>query len=177
MSEIKKNLSKWLYWFILAVAIILVYKFFDNFTAIGDAIGNFIDVIAPFLAGALLAYLLYIPASRIKEAFTKSKSKLLKSNYKASDEEKLQQVIEEWFERTRTQGLKIGASYISAAIFGVISKNIVKKAKPSLRDYKRCVDEIIKIVSVQLNQQNTEQNDSEADTVKEDNTNEEIINE
>lgn len=96
---------------------------------------------------------------------------------KESDEESLQKVIEDWFERTRTQGLKLGASYISAAIFGVISKHIIKKAKPSLRDYKRCIDEIIKIVSVQLKQQNTEQNDSEADTIKEDNTNEEIINE
>ncbi len=96
---------------------------------------------------------------------------------KESDEESLQKVIEDWFERTRTQGLKLGAQYVSAAIFGVISKHIIKKAKPSLRDYKRCIDEIIKIVSVQLKQQNTEQNDSEVDTVKEDNTNEEIINE
>ena len=96
---------------------------------------------------------------------------------KESDEESLQKVIEDWFERTRTQGLKLGASYISAAIFGVISKHIIKKAKPSLRDYKRCIDEIIKIVSVQLKQQNTEQNDSEVDTIKEDNTNEEIVNE
>ena len=92
---------------------------------------------------------------------------------KESDEESLQKVIEDWFERTRNQSIKIGALYISAAIFGVIQKNIVKKAKPSLRDYKRMTEEIIKIISVQL----TKQNDSEADTVKEDNTNEEIINE
>lgn len=80
---------------------------------------------------------------------------------KESDEESLQKVIEDWFEKTRNQSIKIGAQYISAAIFGVIQKNIVKKAKPSLRDYKRMTEEIIKIVSVQLRQQNTEQNDSE----------------
>ena len=80
---------------------------------------------------------------------------------KESDEESLQKVIEDWFERTRNQSIKIGALYISAAFFGVIQKNIVKKAKPSLRDYKRMTEEIIKIVSVQLRQQNTEQNDSE----------------
>ena len=80
---------------------------------------------------------------------------------KENDEESLQKVIEDWFERTRNQSIKIGAQYISAAIFGVIQKNIVKKAKPSLRDYKRMTEEIIKIVSVQLRQQNTEQNDSE----------------
>ena len=80
---------------------------------------------------------------------------------KESDEESLQKCIEDWFERTRISGMKIGAQYISAAIFGVIQKNIVKKAKPSLRDYKRMTEEIIKIVSVQLKQQNTEQNNSE----------------
>ena len=96
---------------------------------------------------------------------------------KESNEESLQKVIEDWFERTRNQSIKIGAQYISAAIFGVISKHIIKKTKPSLRDYKRCIDEIIKIVSVQLNQQNIEQNDSEVDTVKENNTNEEIADE
>ena len=80
---------------------------------------------------------------------------------KESNEESLQKVIEGWFEKTRNQSIKIGAQYISAAIFGVIQKNIVKKAKPSLRDYKRMTEEIIKIVSVQLRQQNTEQNDSE----------------
>ena len=80
---------------------------------------------------------------------------------KESDEESLQKCIEDWFERTRISGMKIGAQYISAAIFGVIQKNIVKKAKPSLRDYKRMTEEIIKIVSVQLRQQNTEQNDLE----------------
>ena len=26
MNEVKKNFSKWMYWFLLAVAIILVYK-------------------------------------------------------------------------------------------------------------------------------------------------------
>ena len=78
---------------------------------------------------------------------------------KESNEESLQKVIEDWFERTRNQSIKIGAQYISAAIFGVIQKNIVKKAKPSLRDYKRMTEEIIKIVSVQLKQEN----DSEAE--------------
>ena len=78
MNEVKRNFSKWMYWFLLAVAVILVYKFLDNFTAIGDAIGNFFSVIAPFLVGALIAYLLYIPASRIEKIFLKSKKKIIK---------------------------------------------------------------------------------------------------
>lgn len=73
---------------------------------------------------------------------------------KEASEEDLKKVIEQWFESTRTAGMKIGAQYISAGIFGVIQKHIKKKAKPSLRDYQRCMDEIIKIISVQLTQQN-----------------------
>ena len=73
MKEVKKNLSKWMYWFLLGLAIIIVYKVLDNFAAIGGAIGNFFNVITPFLSGALLAYLLYIPASRIEKTFLRSK--------------------------------------------------------------------------------------------------------
>lgn len=73
---------------------------------------------------------------------------------KEASEEDLKKVIEQWFESTRTAGMRIGAQYISAGIFGVIQKHIKKKAKPSLRDYQRCMDEIIKIISVQLTQQN-----------------------
>ena len=76
---------------------------------------------------------------------------------KNADEDELKKVIEEWLERTRTAGMKIGAKYISAAIFGVIQKHLKKKVKPSLRDYQRCTDEIINIISVQI----TKQNDSE----------------
>lgn len=85
---------------------------------------------------------------------------------KGASEDELQKVIEQWFESTRTQGLKIGAKFISAAIFGVIEKHIKKKtgAKASLRDYQRMTDEIIKIISVQLK---TEQNDSEEKAMEE----------
>ena len=86
---------------------------------------------------------------------------------KASDEESLQNVISDWFSRTRTDGMKLGATYISAAVFGAIQKNINSKEKASLRDYKRAIDEIVKIIHVQL----TKQNDSEqTEEVKEENS-------
>ena len=75
MKEVRKNLSKWMYWFLLALAIIIAYKFFDNLGAIGNAVGNFFNVITPFLAGTLLAYLLYIPESRIEKIFINKKNK------------------------------------------------------------------------------------------------------
>ena len=73
MKETRKNMTKWMYWFLLGVAIIVVYKVLDNFAAIGGAIGNFFNIITPFLSGLLLAYLLYIPASRIEKSFKRSK--------------------------------------------------------------------------------------------------------
>ncbi len=78
MNEVKKNFSKWMYWFILAVSVILVYKVLDNFTAISNVIGEFFRVITPFLIGALIAYLLYIPSSRIEKKLIKSKKKFIK---------------------------------------------------------------------------------------------------
>ena len=80
MNEIKRNFSKWLYWFMLGVAIIFVYKVLDNFTAIGNSISNFFNTITPFLVGTLFAYLLYIPASRIEKGILKSKNKFIKKH-------------------------------------------------------------------------------------------------
>ena len=73
MKEVRKNLSKWMYWFLLGISIIIVYKVLDNLSAIGGIIGEFFNVITPFLSGTLLAYLLYIPASRIEKIFCRSK--------------------------------------------------------------------------------------------------------
>ena len=71
MKNIKSNITKWMYWFIFAISIIVVYKLLDDFTEIRQAIGGFFNVIAPFLGGLLIAYILYIPASRIEKRFKK----------------------------------------------------------------------------------------------------------
>ena len=73
---------------------------------------------------------------------------------KNASEEDLRKVIEGWYERTRTDGIKIGEQMISAAVYGKIEKHLKKGTKPSLRDYQRCVDDVLKLVSVQLTQQN-----------------------
>ena len=82
---------------------------------------------------------------------------------KNADEDELKKVVESWFESTRTAGMKIGAQFISAAIFGVIQKHTKKAGKVSLNDYKRMTAEIIKIISVQL----TPQNDSDENVMEE----------
>lgn len=91
---------------------------------------------------------------------------------RGADEETLQATIEKWFESTRTDGMKLGAKFISAAVFGVIQKHLKKKAKPSLRDYQRAMDEIMKIIAVQLTEQNdSEENEDDGTTESNDNTN------
>ena len=68
-----KNGKKWIYWFTLIVAIVIVYKILDNFTGIGEWINNLMRVIRPFIMAILLAYLLYIPCRKIEKAYRKSK--------------------------------------------------------------------------------------------------------
>ena len=80
---------------------------------------------------------------------------------KNADEEQLQQVISDWFERTRTSGMKIGAQFIAAAVMGAIDKNLKNGMNSSHRDFERAIKRIIEIVSIQLNQEETQQNDSE----------------
>jgi predicted PurR-regulated permease PerM len=69
----KGKLTKWLYWFLFALAVILVYKTLDNFSAIGNWIANLIDVLMPFVIGLLIAYLLYIPCRKLESIYRKSK--------------------------------------------------------------------------------------------------------
>lgn len=77
--EKKNNIwGKWLYWFIFAVAVIIVYKTLDNFTQITNWIKGIINVLMPFIVGILIAYILYIPSKKIEGFYLKSKLKLIK---------------------------------------------------------------------------------------------------
>ena len=75
----KNRITKWLYWFGFAIAVIIFYKLLDNLTSIGTTITNFFKVLMPFIMGALIAYILYIPCSRIEKGLQKSKIKFIKN--------------------------------------------------------------------------------------------------
>lgn len=77
---------------------------------------------------------------------------------KGASEEELRGVIEQHFEAVRTQGMKIGATYMAAAIYGAMKKNL---KKGSLRDHQRTIKRIYEIISVQLTQQNDLEEGSE----------------
>jgi hypothetical protein len=91
------------------------------------------------------------------------------SEIQNADEESLRKVVEDWLERTRTDGMKIGAQWIAAAVMGKIQKHLGKPGKSSLRDYERCIADIKRIISVQL----TERNDSAENNASEEATNDE----
>ena len=84
MEEKKRPLKKWLYWFLLAVAIIFVYKTLDNFDSIIAFINNLLEVLAPFLIGILIAYLLYTPCKKIEKLYSEQKKwKFMKKKARA----------------------------------------------------------------------------------------------
>lgn len=69
----EKKWSKWIYWFTFAVAVIAVYKTLDNFNDISMWFSRLMSILWPFLLGALIAYILYIPSRGIEKALEKTK--------------------------------------------------------------------------------------------------------
>lgn len=73
MNEIKNHGKKWFYWLLLGIALIIVYKALDNFTDIMTGIQTFLEILAPFLVGLFIAYLLYLPCRKVEAVCQKNK--------------------------------------------------------------------------------------------------------
>ena len=80
MEKIKNDWKKWTYWFLLAVAIIIVFNIFNNFGTVMEVVGEFFNIIAPFLVGIFIAYLLYMPCRKFENTYRKFKSKFIKKH-------------------------------------------------------------------------------------------------
>lgn len=74
----KGKVSEWIYWFSLAISVILLYKFLENFVSIGVFIKKLVDTLMPFIIAALIALVLNIPCKKIEDCYKKSKSKFLR---------------------------------------------------------------------------------------------------
>lgn len=75
--------KKWIMAFVFSVAVIGVYKTFDNLYVILEAIKAVLKSLSPFLIGFIIAYILNIPATKIENACLKSKKKFVSSKGKA----------------------------------------------------------------------------------------------
>lgn len=73
-SELKKYLGL----FLLSVAVIIVYKTFDNLGAIFDYIGSFIGLLTPFLIGGVIAFILSTPCRKVENWIKHSQVAFLK---------------------------------------------------------------------------------------------------
>lgn len=73
----EKEWKKWIFWFTFAVASIIVYKTIDSVSVIFEGISNLFSLLMPFFMATLVAYMLYIPAKGIEEAYRNSKIKPL----------------------------------------------------------------------------------------------------
>jgi len=69
----ERKLKKSMYWFVLAIMLIIVYKTIDNFAEIKAGIGNLFHVLMPFILGIILAYVLYSPVKKLENLLKKPK--------------------------------------------------------------------------------------------------------
>lgn len=72
-----KGIATWVTAFIFAVALIVVYKTFDNFSAIWSFVSRLMDIISPFVFGFGLAFLLYAPCSKFESLFKRTQKRFL----------------------------------------------------------------------------------------------------
>lgn len=78
-----RELSKYIGLFVFAVAVIAVYKTFDNISYIIDYLGYILRVLSPFLIGFVIAYVLLQPCRAIEKFLSKSPYSLLSKHRRA----------------------------------------------------------------------------------------------
>lgn len=62
---------KWIVAFVFAVAVIAVYKTFDNFSNVASGIGVVFSALKPFFIAFIIAYIINMPAKRLQKALLK----------------------------------------------------------------------------------------------------------
>ena len=98
------RIKKWMFYFSIAVATIIIYKLLDNYTYITAWIGKLFKVLEPFIGGILLSYILYLPCKKFEKIYEKRKNK---------------------FASKHARALSITTVYIIAMIILVILFNII----------------------------------------------------
>ncbi len=74
------TLTRWLWWFSLVGAAVLLYKTTDNLAGFTAGIGSFISIFTPFIIGFVITFLLYAPCNRLEGWMKSSKRKFIRSS-------------------------------------------------------------------------------------------------
>lgn len=128
----ENDVKKWLFYFSIALAIIVIYKILDNFVNITSWIGNLFGILAPFIGGVLIAYILYLPCKKIEDAYNKTKSKS--------------------FLHKHARTLSVITTYVVAVLILIIIVNcILPIITQSLQDLINNVPEYYKIAVEKIN--------------------------
>ena len=112
--KFSKRYRPWIYIFVLAVAVVAVYKIIDHLDIFINFAGNVIKILNPFILGFVIAYLVNQPSNSIAGLCRKSKNKFLNKH---------------------ADGLGVLAVYLIAVVVFVL---IMQKIIPAL--YKNIVD-------------------------------------
>ena len=79
-EEIKSHWHTWVFYLTLGILFIIVYKLFDSIGFLAVGLKNLLKIVTPFLAGLLMAYLLYIPENKVEKSLKKVKAKIVRKN-------------------------------------------------------------------------------------------------
>ena len=71
----KKPPRRWIWYFSLLAALVVVYKLCDNLGQVVSAIGFVIRILTPFVVGLMLAFLLHRPSKWIEQRFLRFKGR------------------------------------------------------------------------------------------------------
>ena len=80
MKEFIRGFTRIASYFVLGVALIAVYKTFDNINIILSFIGRIIRILSPFVIGLGLAFLLYAPTKRLEALISRKAPERLKKH-------------------------------------------------------------------------------------------------
>ncbi|MDD2361478.1 MAG: AI-2E family transporter [Oscillospiraceae bacterium] len=80
MKEYLKGFTRLVSLFLLGVALIAVYKTFDNMNIIVSFIGRIFTILSPFVIGLGLAFLLFAPSNRLETLVARSKFGFISRN-------------------------------------------------------------------------------------------------
>ena len=78
MKRFFRKRSFWISAFLLAVAVIMVYKIVNSFSGIMDYFRAFMSLLNPFIVGISIAFLLFIPTSKLEKLFTKANVRFMR---------------------------------------------------------------------------------------------------